>query len=170
VEKKATTMTSAYIGLGSNLNDPVLQLLNALQSLQEIPLSKLVKYSSFYRSKALGPQRQPDYINAVAQMETALTAFSLLHEMQSIETRYGRVRGKERWGPRTLDLDLLVFGSEEIHDIKLIVPHPEIANRNFVLSPLVEICSEMTIPGLGFAKDLLNQLDTDELEKIKLNE
>jgi len=163
-------MTSVYIGLGSNLNGPALQLLNALKSLQEIPSTELVKHSSFYRSKPLGPQQQPDYVNAVAQMETALTAFSLLHELQIIETRYGRVRGRERWGPRTLDLDLLVFGAEEIHDKGLIVPHPEIANRNFVLSPLVEICSGLTIPGLGLAKELLHQLGTKELEKTEINE
>lgn len=160
-------MTIAYIGMGSNLDGPELQLSNALTALQGLPSTELLQYSSFYQSQPLGPQDQPDYVNAVAELNTSLTALALLDHLQAIESAQGRVRGAERWGARTLDLDLLVFGEQQIQNARLIVPHPEIARRNFVLSPLAEITSDLVIPGMGPVNDLLNQIGATELTKIK---
>ncbi|MFQ5661624.1 MAG: 2-amino-4-hydroxy-6-hydroxymethyldihydropteridine diphosphokinase [Gammaproteobacteria bacterium] len=159
-------MTCAYIGLGSNLNGPEQQIASALPALQEIPLTEVVQCSSFYRSRPLGPQDQPDYVNAAAKLETSLTAFTLLLNLQRIEAQHGRIRGTERWGPRTLDLDLLLYGQHRINKKHLIVPHPEIANRCFVLAPLVEIDDDLPIPGLGLARDLLEQVDSSSMQKI----
>lgn len=163
-------MTIAYIGLGSNLGDPKQQLSSAIDALRSVPMTKLLVCSSFYQSKPLGPQGQPDYINAVVKLETQLEALTLLQHMQTIESQHGRTREGERWGPRTLDLDLLVFGEEQINVENLTVPHPEIRNRNFVLQPLVEISPDLSIPGLGLAKDLLARLTGAGLEKIVANE
>ena len=160
-------MTIAYIGLGSNLDNPVQNISSALQSMRETAETSLVKYSSFYESKPVGPSGQADYINAVAELETKLSAFELLEKMQLIENQHGRIRDGERWGPRTLDLDLLVFGDECIDEFSLIVPHPEIKNRNFVLCPLVEISEDLHIPGLGFAKDLLQKTGQAGLKKLE---
>lgn len=145
----------SYIGLGSNLDGPEVQLEMALEALDDIPDTRLVKKSSFYRSAPLGPSDQPDFINAVALVDTGLTAGQLLIRLQTIENRQGRVRGGQRWGPRTLDLDLLLYGSRVIEEPELTVPHPGIRRRNFVLMPLLELAPELEIPGLGRADELL---------------
>lgn len=145
----------SYIGLGSNLENPALQLDAALAALDDIPDTTLVKYSSYYRSVPLGPGDQPDFINAAALLYSDLTAVQLLGELQSIEDRQGRVRDGHRWGPRTLDLDMLLYGNEIIDDPELAVPHPEIRHRNFVLIPLLELAPELEIPGLGRVEELL---------------
>ncbi len=160
-------MTIAYIGMGSNLDGPELQLAGALKALQGIPSTELLQYSSFYQSQPLGPQDQPDYVNAVAELNTSLTALTLLDHLQAIESAQGRLRDAERWGPRTLDLDLLVFGEQQIQDARLTVPHPEIARRNFVLFPLVELTSDLVIPAMGSVNDLLKQVSTTGLRRIK---
>lgn len=163
-------MTVAYIGLGSNLNDPKQQILHALSSLRKIPDAEVVRVSSLYRSKPLGPEDQPDYVNAAAMLETSMSAFKLLTQLHQIEQDSGRIRDSQNWGPRIIDLDLLLFGDEKINEENLTVPHPEISNRNFVLYPLIEMTPDLTIPGQGAARDLLEQVAAEGLNKIVCNE
>ena len=144
-------MVKAFIGLGSNLNDPHAQVKTALQELAQLPCSELTKYSSFYETEPMGPADQPDYIqpgyiNAVAEIETELEPESLLDKLQSIESAHQRVRGEIQWGPRTLDLDLLLYGDKMIHTERLTVPHPGITERNFVLIPMAEIQPDLRLP------------------------
>ena len=146
----------SYIGLGSNLDNPELQLDAALDALRDIPDTNLVKYSSFYRSAPLGPGGQPDFINAVALLDSGLEAGRLLAQLQSIENRQGRTRDGQRWGPRTLDLDMLLYGNQVIDEPELTVPHPGIRHRNFVLMPLLELAPDLEIPGLGRVDELLD--------------
>ena len=159
-------MAIAYIGLGSNLGDSPRQLTDALRELTTLPDTTLVAQSSFYRSKALGQQDQPDYINAAARLETSLPAAVLMQELLRIERQYGRVRGNERWQARTLDLDLLLYDQKQITSADLVVPHPEIAKRNFVLMPLAEIMPDPAIPGLGRVTDMLDKIGRADIEKI----
>jgi 2-amino-4-hydroxy-6-hydroxymethyldihydropteridine diphosphokinase len=162
-------MFTCYIGLGSNLEQPRQQIACAVSELASLPLSRLVCVSSQYQSKPHGPQNQPDYINAVAELQTSLPALTLLAELQAIESKHKRVR-LQHWGPRTLDLDLLLYGDEQIELEQLKVPHAELLNRNFVLIPLYEIAAELTIPGVGSLKDLLTKIDQSGLEIIDLDE
>ena len=159
-------MTIAYIGLGSNMESPKQQIKSAIKSIAEIPEIQILKASSLYKSKPVGPEGQNDYINAVIKIETEFMPLELLGCMQDIENQHGRVR-IERWGPRTLDLDILMFGEKIIKDNKLTVPHPEIANRSFVLVPLAEIDSNCLIPGKGPVANLLNVVDQKDLEIIR---
>jgi 2-amino-4-hydroxy-6-hydroxymethyldihydropteridine diphosphokinase len=138
-----------YIGLGSNLNGPVRQLESAFALLGAIARTRLVNRSSLYRSAPFGGIEQPDFVNAVAALLTQLSPSQLLQELQRIESQRGRERGEARWGPRIIDLDLLVYGSLRIAQADLLVPHPGIAERNFVLLPLREIAPDLVIPGLG---------------------
>ena len=156
----------SYIGLGSNLKDPELQLNTALAALDDIPDTSLVKYSSFYRSAPLGPADQPDFINAVALLDSGLEAGQLLGQLQSIEDRQGRVRDGHRWGARTLDLDMLLYGNQVIDEPGLTVPHPEIRHRNFVLMPLLELAPDLEIPGLGRADELLAGAGSSGITKL----
>ena len=158
-------MIKAYIGLGSNLDDPQSQLKKAIISLEMMPSTSVVKTSSFYRSKPVGPQDQPDYINAVVELDTELSASVLLDYLQAIENEQGRER-KIKWGARTLDLDILLFGDEIINDDRLQVPHVEMHNRGFVLLPLNEIFSDCMIPGVGTVSSLLQEEDADDLVKL----
>lgn len=137
----------AYIGLGSNLADPVAQIEKAFAALDTLKDSQLLLRSPKYSSAPVGPQDQPDYVNAVAAILTRLPPEALLIQLQAIEKQQGRVRSGEHWGARTLDLDLLVYGSELIESANLQVPHPRIAERNFVLLPLNDIAPELRIPG-----------------------
>lgn len=157
---------SAYIGLGSNLDDPIRQIDDAFKLLDTLPKSDLVARSSMYQSAPYGPVEQPDFINAVAGMRTMLPAVSLLELLQAIERTQGRAREHERWGPRVIDLDLLVFGNQEITDTVLTVPHPGIAERNFVLLPLREIAPNLLIPGLGSLSDIVVDVDEPRIERI----
>lgn len=156
----------AYIGLGANMGDPVAQIQSALGDLRAVPGTILHTCSSLYRTPPVGPQDQPDFINAVACLETNLPAITLLHHMQDIENRYGRSRGGRKWGPRTLDLDLLLFGREHIEEENLTVPHPEMTKRGFVLYPLLEIAPDIHIPGKGAARDWLDKIDHTGIERI----
>jgi 2-amino-4-hydroxy-6-hydroxymethyldihydropteridine diphosphokinase len=139
----------AYVGLGSNLQVPARQLENTFDLLNAIPKTRLIRRSSLYRSAPFGGIEQPDFVNAVAALLTQLSAMDLLKELQRIESLRGRERGDPRWGPRVLDLDLLVYSDQKIAEPSLIVPHPGIGVRNFVLLPLAEIAAELTVPGLG---------------------
>lgn len=137
---------TAYIGLGSNLEDPQRQLERALDALRRLRRSELVRSSPFYRSVPMGPADQPDYLNAVAALRTQLAPLELLDQLQSIEAAQGRRRGPQRWGPRTLDLDLLLYGGEVIDSPRLVVPHPGLTERNFVLVPLFDIAPGLLLP------------------------
>ena len=158
-------MIKVYIGLGSNLDDPQSQLKKAIIALEMVPSTSVVKTSSFYRSKPVGPQDQPDYINAVVELDTELSAPVLLDYLQAIENEQGRER-KIKWGARTLDLDILLFGDEIINDDRLQIPHVEMQNRGFVLLPLNEILPDCMIPGVGSVSSLLQQDNADDLVKL----
>ena len=140
---------TAYIGLGSNLQDPKTQVQSALRELDRLPYTRLTAKSSLYRSDPMGPADQPDYINAVAAIETLLTPFALLDALLGIERAHGRIRGATRWGPRTLDLDVLAYGDRVMAEPRLTVPHAGIAERAFVLLPLAEIAPTFEVPGKG---------------------
>lgn len=133
-------MTLAYIALGSNLSDPPAQLQRAVEALERLPQSRLEKVSSIYRSTAAGLTDQPDFLNAVAGLHTMLDPDALLTQLQAIETQHGRERSV-RWGPRPLDLDLLLYGSTTLHSERLTLPHPRMHERDFVLRPLREIAA-----------------------------
>lgn len=138
-------MTECHIGLGSNLADPARQLNDALRRLDALERTAVLDVSPFYRTTPVGPQDQPDFINAVARIETAFSPLALLDALQQIESRAGRVRTR-RWGPRTLDLDLLTYGDLVYHDARLTVPHPRLQERAFVLIPLHDVSPDLVLP------------------------
>ena len=158
-------MTIAYIGLGSNLAEPRSQVETALRELEGLPRSRRVARSSLYRTAPVGYAAQPDFINAVAAIETALGARELLHELQALEAAHQRHRSFPD-APRTLDLDLLLFGDERIADDELAVPHPRMHERAFVLAPLAEIAPDAQIPGHGAARALLERCRDQKVERI----
>ena len=135
-------MTLAFVGIGSNLDDPRAQVLRAFEALEALPHTRLVKKSSLYRSAPVGYAAQPDFVNAVAQLETGLPAERLLAELQAIELRHGRSRSFAN-APRTLDLDLLLYGAAQLKTATLQVPHPRMRERAFVLKPLLEIAPQL---------------------------
>ena len=149
-----TDDVDVLIGLGSNLDSPARQLEIAFGLLATIPESTFVSRSSLYRSAPFGGVEQPDFVNAAARMSTRLAARDILERMQDIEQSRGRERGETRWGPRILDLDLLAYGGSILDEDGLTIPHPGIAERNFVLLPLREIAPEFEIPGLGRVLDI----------------
>lgn len=140
-----TTDIRCFIGLGSNLGEPAAQIQQALDALRKLPNSRLVAISSLYRNPAIGPGQQPDYLNGVAELHTSLDALTLLSHLQNIELAQGRVRA-ERWGARTLDLDLLLYGDAVIDLPQLQIPHPRMHERNFVLFPLRDLAANLTLP------------------------
>lgn len=144
----------ATVGLGANLNDPVAQVEYALGELDRLPDTRLVARSNLYASAPVGYVDQPDFVNAVAQVETALAPRALLAALLDIEQRHGRARSF-RNAPRTLDLDLLLYGAARFHEDGLALPHPRMHTRAFVLVPLLEIAPDATIPGRGRAADWL---------------
>lgn len=156
---------SVFVGLGSNLDDPIRQVTLALQAMADLADSQLVNRSSLYRSAPMGPAHQPWFVNAVAELATGLAPEPLLGELQKIEQRQGRVRTLH-WGPRSLDLDILLYGSEQMATQRLTIPHPGISQRDFVLVPLLEIAPDIDIPGLGSAQRLAGRLPTSDIEKI----
>jgi 2-amino-4-hydroxy-6-hydroxymethyldihydropteridine diphosphokinase len=158
-------VTVAYVGIGSNLDDPRTQVLVSFRELDELPHTRVVKRSSLYRSAPVGYAPQPDFINAVAQLETGLPAVRLLAELQEIEARHGRSRSFAN-APRTLDLDLLLFGESPMNAPGLNLPHPRMHERAFVLAPLVEISPDVEIPGRGAAKPLLDSTKNQKIERL----
>ncbi len=157
----------AAIGIGSNLDDPVAQVRRALTALAALPRTRLMLASDLYRNPPMGPADQPDYVNAVAVILTQWPAHSLLDRLQALEQAQGRVRaGGDRWGPRRIDLDILTYGHRQIDTPGLVIPHPGISARNFVLFPLLEICPHWSIPGRGEVRRLAGQIDAAGLEKI----
>jgi 2-amino-4-hydroxy-6-hydroxymethyldihydropteridine diphosphokinase len=149
----------AFIGLGGNLGDVRPRLAAAIDALDAVPGVTVTARSRFYRTPPWGNVSQPDFINAAIAVSTTLDARALLDAMLSIEREAGRVRDGERWGPRTLDLDLLAYADETIDDARLSVPHPRIAERAFVLLPLADIAADVVLPGLGRVADLLARVD-----------
>jgi len=162
-------MSIAYIGIGSNLDDPRSQVEQAIQELDSLSQTHCVLHSSLYQSEPLtldtSPQDQPDYINAVAKLETTLEPQALLAELHQLEARHGRVRG-ERWGSRTLDLDILLYDDRLIDTSELTVPHPGLYDRNFVLYPLAEIAPDLVISGAGDIGGLITRCERGSLKKI----
>jgi|TARA_R110001632_G_scaffold40314_1_gene101011 2-amino-4-hydroxy-6-hydroxymethyldihydropteridine diphosphokinase len=156
----------AYIGLGSNLDNPMAQLDRAIKTLKKHDRLNALRVSSIYGSKPVGPQDQPDYINAVASFETDLTPIALLDILQSIEQAQRRVR-ERHWGPRTLDLDLLLYGSEKIQLPRLTVPHTHMLERGFVIKPLNDLAPKMRLENGKTVTEQLHQLDTSDLVLIK---
>ncbi len=156
-------MITAYIAVGSNLGDPVAQAELAIKALEGIPSTRVLKASSLYSSTPMGPQNQPDYINAVVKIETELAPIELLDNTQKIELEQGRVRKDERWGPRTLDLDILLYGEEIIDEPRLTVPHYGMKEREFVLYPLQEIEPNLTLPDGSTLESLTENVDRNGL-------
>ena len=148
----------AYVGIGSNLDEPRRQVLAALTELDQLPHTRVVKKSSLYRTAPMGYTDQPEFINAVAQLETGLSAERLLAELQELEARHGRERSF-RNAPRTLDLDVLLYGNAEIHTPTLTVPHPQMHERAFVLKPLLEISPELGFDLRACANQSVERLD-----------
>ncbi|RMH81936.1 2-amino-4-hydroxy-6-hydroxymethyldihydropteridine diphosphokinase [Pseudomonas sp. AOB-7] len=159
-------MERVYIGLGSNLAEPLQQLRDALAALAQLPDTRLLAHSSFYASDPLGPPDQPRYVNAVAALDTALQPWTLLDSLQRIEQEQGRVRKAERWGPRTLDLDILLFGERSIADERLTVPHYHMHARPFVLYPLAELAAELQLPDGRRLSELLAACPFTGLERL----
>ncbi|MEQ6918061.1 2-amino-4-hydroxy-6-hydroxymethyldihydropteridine diphosphokinase [Halomonas aquatica] len=154
----------AWIGLGSNLEGPREHVERALGELDRLPLTRRVDASRLYASRPVGPADQPDYINAVAHLMTRLSPLALLDQLQALEQRHGRVRGRH-WGPRTLDLDLLLFDDCRLTLPRLTLPHPEMARRAFVLVPLAELAPAMEFEGQTLIR-LAAGIDTDGLHPV----
>lgn len=157
--------TDAFIGLGSNLAEPSVQLAQAVIRLAALPDTELVAQSPFYRSRPVGPQDQPDFVNGAVWLRTTLSPLALLDHMQEIEQAHGRVR-VQHWGPRTLDLDLLVYGDETLSEPQLTVPHPELPNRDFVLQPLLDLDPALTLPDGTSIADLRSRCPDNQLQKL----
>jgi len=159
----ARNWVPAYVGLGSNLDDPEGQVRSALDALGRLPETRRIVWSSSWRNPAMGPQPQPEFVNAVAGLLTLLAPDRLLDELLAIERRLGRDRrGSVRWGPRRIDLDLLVHGTTVMDTEALVLPHPGMATRNFVLFPLLEIAPGLRVPGLGPVWRLAAALNQEE--------
>jgi len=152
-------VTRVYIAIGSNLASPLEQVHAALAALAEIPDSQIVAVSPFYRTPPLGPQDQPDYLNAAVALDTDLAPETLLDHTQRIELQQGRERKAHRWGPRTLDLDIMLFGDRQIATPRLTVPHYDMKNRAFMLLPLVHIAPDVCFPDGVKVADILANLD-----------
>jgi len=155
----------AFVGLGSNLDDPRTQVLQALQALNSLPHTRVLARSSLYRSAPVGYLEQPDFINAVAQLETALSPRALLDALLALEQECGRTREFLN-APRTLDLDVLLYDELRHHEHGLTIPHPQMHLRAFVLRPLLEIAPDCVIPGIGAATVALRQCEDQQLEQL----
>ena len=156
----------AWVGLGSNLEDPLQQLARAVTGLATLPRSALLDQSPFYRSRPMGPQDQPDFVNGVVLLETALPPHELLDHLQRLEQDHGRVRLR-RWGPRTLDLDLLLYGDQVIATDRLTVPHPGLTERDFVLRPILDIDRDAILPDGRRCQQLLEDCTDNHLQRLE---
>ncbi|HEX7381297.1 MAG TPA: 2-amino-4-hydroxy-6-hydroxymethyldihydropteridine diphosphokinase [Nevskiaceae bacterium] len=153
----------AWIGLGANLGQPPQQVAGAIATLSSAPHIHMLKRSRYWRSKAIGPQPQPDYCNAACAIETTLDPEALLNVLLDMEDAAGRTR-TQRWGPRVLDLDLLYMAGVQRATTRLTLPHPQIARRPFVLVPLAEVDPKLDIPGVGVVGDLAAGCNRDDLQ------
>jgi 2-amino-4-hydroxy-6-hydroxymethyldihydropteridine diphosphokinase len=159
-------LVPAYVALGSNLDDPRARVEEAFDALGALPATRVVLRSSLYRSPPFGPVEQPEFVNAVAGLLTALEPEALLAELQELEARLGRARPVVRWGPRRIDLDLLVHGTARADGDRLRLPHPGIAERAFVLVPLAEIAPDLEVPGVGRVRALLARVAAAAVERL----
>ena len=160
------SLTAAYVALGANLKRPEDQVLAGFEELAMLANTRLMAVSSLYRSAPVGYADQPDFVNAVAAIETGLNARELLDALLAIERRYGRVREFPN-APRTLDLDIVLYGETEVHEPGLSIPHPRMFERAFVVVPLAEIAPEAIVPGRGRVRDLLTGVDASTLTRIE---
>jgi 2-amino-4-hydroxy-6-hydroxymethyldihydropteridine diphosphokinase len=160
----------AYIGVGSNLDDPHAQLTRAFTKLAELPKTRVVLTSPLYVSQPFGPVQQPEFVNAVVGVLTQLDPPTLLASLRALETAQGRpgLGQRERWGPRVIDLDVLVYGRERRNDPDLTLPHPGIVERNFVLYPLADIAPDLEIPGLGRVTELKGRVTSAGIRRLEL--
>lgn len=158
---------TAYIGLGSNLAQPIEQLHAGMAALAQLPGTRVLRCSSLYRSAPVGVIAQPDFVNAVCAIETVLSALDLLRRLLDIERMHGRVRGAEWGAPRTLDLDLLLYAEEATKSVELTLPHPRMHERAFVLAPLAEIAPTLEIPRYGTASALLRACAGQRVERME---
>jgi 2-amino-4-hydroxy-6-hydroxymethyldihydropteridine diphosphokinase len=158
-------MTLAYVGLGANLDEPRRQVRSAIEELKSLPQTRLLAFSDLYRSAPVGYADQPDFINAVAQLDTTLAPERLLDELQVLEARHGRERNFAN-APRTLDLDLLLVGGQVVNTARLVLPHPRMHERAFVLAPLAAIAPDVVIPGRGPAAALLAACADQAIERL----
>ncbi len=157
-------MTLAFIGLGSNLSDPQAQIIKAIDAIAQIEDCSIETVSSLYYSRPMGPQDQPDYMNAVLSLNTNLAALALLDALQAIENISGRVRKDNRWGARILDLDILLYDADVINIERLTIPHYGIKLREFVLLPLAEIAPELCLPDGDSIRELSKNIDINGLK------
>jgi 2-amino-4-hydroxy-6-hydroxymethyldihydropteridine diphosphokinase len=155
-----------YVGLGSNLDDPLRQIERALQALAGLTQTQLLRVSRRYRTAPWGFAEQPPFVNAVAELATHLPPRELLDELLALEREQGRHRDGARWGPRTLDLDLLLYGDLQVEAPGLVLPHARIAERAFVLVPLADLDADLKIPGAGVVRELLARVDAGECVPI----
>ncbi|WP_230425647.1 2-amino-4-hydroxy-6-hydroxymethyldihydropteridine diphosphokinase [Spartinivicinus ruber] len=163
---KNGTYIRCYLGLGSNLSSPLQQLAAAVSAIKQMPSTKLASISPIYQSAPVGPEGQPDYLNAVVAIDTQFAALDLLDHTQAIEKEQGRVRDI-RWGPRTLDIDILLYGDETINSERLIVPHYQLTVRNFVLLPLHDIAPTLVLPTGTSIKDLASHCSSDGINQLE---
>lgn len=159
-------MITVYIGLGSNLSDPKTQIKQAISQLSQLPDSQLESVASLYLSRPMGPVDQPNFVNTVVQLSTTLCPETLLTQLQTIENEQGRVRAGDHWGPRTLDLDILLYGTHTIRSTNLTVPHYGMKTREFVLYPLYEIAPTLVFPDGTRLDTLLKACPRNGLEVI----
>lgn len=156
----------AYVALGSNLDNPVDQVCKAMAALSRLPRTRVDGCSSLYRTAPVGPIRQPDFINAVCRLVTTLSPETLMQHLLAIEAQHGRVRAGQKWGPRTLDLDLLLYDQLALNTPSLVLPHPRLHERAFVLYPLAELDQGLVIPGRGPVSELVHSCADQRLEKL----
>jgi len=157
---------TVYIGLGSNLEQPYLQIKNAIIALAKLPAITVLRDSGYFKSKPMGPEDQPDYVNAVVEIETSMAAAELLKHCQLIEKQQGRIKSRH-WGERTIDLDILLYADKQIKTDVLIVPHPGICQRDFVFMPLLKLNPDIKIPGKGLLNDIVKIVEKPAVEKCQ---
>jgi 2-amino-4-hydroxy-6-hydroxymethyldihydropteridine diphosphokinase len=156
----------AYVGLGSNLERPAVQVRRALEALDTLPDTRLIARSSLFGSKPWGPVAQPDFVNAAAGLLTQLDASGLFSALRALESSLGGATPRERWGPRLIDIDLLLFDRERVETAELRLPHPGIVERNFVLYPLRELAPDLTVPGCGRVAELAARVDSGGIWRL----
>ena len=157
---------TVYIGLGSNIEQPCLQIKNAILALAELPETTVINDSGYFKSKPMGPKDQPDYMNAVVEIETAMSAIELLKHCQSIEKQQGRKKLRH-WGERTIDLDILLYADEQIQTDVLTVPHPGIGQRDFVYMPLLKLNPDVAVPGTGLLNVIVQSVEKQAAEEFE---
>lgn len=159
-------VVTAYIGLGANIDGPAAHIERAFTELDQLPATRLVARSHLYKSEPLGPPGQPDYLNAAAHLETGLSPADLLAALKELEARHGRRTGP-RWGPRPLDLDILLYADVTLATPELMLPHPGLQERAFVLYPLADLAPELAVPGLGRVRDLRDRCRKTRIQRLE---